>query len=136
MHVSDIGHVAESAPRAGIIDQPVRNWADVEGQLAYGVLFTKWIAQDPSSLYWEVAENADNYACKSKSCTCGSILNCTDQYCKDFVTLNFMQKTLGYYLSDPQIQISPQNYQNNFGVRNITLESNNEDGGDDRCRWV
>lgn len=47
-----------------------------------------------------------------------------------------MQRTLGYYLSDSQIQISPQDYQDHLGVMNITLESNAEGGGDDRCTWA
>lgn len=63
-------------------------------------------------------------------------MNPTDQYFEDFVTLNFMQRTLGYYLSDSQIQISPQDYQDDLGVINITLESDTEGGGDDRCTWV
>jgi hypothetical protein len=46
-----------------------------------------------------------------------------------------MQKTLGYYLSDPQIQISPQTYQNII-ANNVTVESQPESGGDDRCLWV
>jgi hypothetical protein len=64
MHVEDIGHVAEGALRDGIGDQPMKNWAKKRGQLAYGAENTKWMAQDPSGIYWEAAENADNYACK------------------------------------------------------------------------
>lgn len=67
MHVKDIGHAVESTPRVGIIDQQVKNWPNENDELAYGPLFTKWIAQDPSRSYWEVVENADNYACKPHS---------------------------------------------------------------------
>lgn len=47
-----------------------------------------------------------------------------------------MQRALGYYLSDPQIQISPQYYQDTVGVNNVTLESESEDGDDNRCKWA
>lgn len=79
MHVQEIGHVVEGAPRAAIIDQSVRNWPQRKNQLAYGQLATKWIAQDPSGLYWEVVENADSYACKPKSCIHDSLLRPTDR---------------------------------------------------------
>lgn len=46
-----------------------------------------------------------------------------------------MQKTLGYYLSDPQIQINPQDHPD-LMVSNVTLESETETSGEDRCKWV
>ena len=67
MHVAEIGHVMDGAPRIGIDDHLVENWPKVEGQKAYGALNTKWLAQDPAGSYWKAVENADNYACKSTS---------------------------------------------------------------------
>jgi hypothetical protein len=135
MHVKAVGHVMDSSSGKGIDDQPVRNWAQREGQKAYGELNTKWIAQDPSGNYREAVENADNYACKPVSSTTPQLINNTDQPSADFVTLNYMQKTLGYYLSDPQIQISPQGRMD-LVTNNVTAESQADNDGDDQCYWV
>jgi hypothetical protein len=69
MHVKAIGHLVDSSSPDGIDDHLVKNWAKYNGAKAYGPLFTKWIAQDPSGNYREAVENADNYACKPSSST-------------------------------------------------------------------
>lgn len=135
MHIGEIGHDVFSTEKGGVEDKLLRNWRRNDGQKVYGPKFTKWHAQDPSGLYSEVVENADNYACKSLLYYMKIMVALLTTLCifADFVTMNFMQKNLGYYISDPQIQISPQDYED-LATENVTTESRND--GDDRCRWV
>ncbi|KAM0716045.1 hypothetical protein Q7P37_008559 [Cladosporium fusiforme] len=85
MHVGDIGHPFMPTS-SGIIDQLVVNWPGFDGFAAYSHL-AKWVAQDPTGVYSNAVENADNYAM--------------------FVTLNYVQKQLGFYPSEPQVSVYP-----------------------------
>lgn len=60
MHVGDIGHPFMPTS-SGIIDQLVVNWPGYDGFAAYRHL-AKWVAQDPTGVYSNAVENADNYA--------------------------------------------------------------------------